>query len=266
LLLPLSLRRRIRGLGALFVVALLPACEDGPAGPGVYTHPADGRTWIAVEVPEATPTLRTWLPYVRQERSVADSALDQVRALTADADRLRRAGNLEAASEAEAAAMLLAARSLTQHPPAHVLTISLAALQQWSDRAAAALAHGDFHELAGVVLEVRARRTAAVQALQQGDTAAAVVEIATGSSLVHAQSPEAVAARALLSAERRLASLSLQGADAARATRLLRHARESLAAGDQMRALRRALYALQLAESVGVASGEARTRPELEDL
>jgi hypothetical protein len=255
-----SLRTRLCATCAVLLLAVLSACDDGPTAPGVYTHPVNGHVWAAVIVPETTPELRTWLPYLRPSSAEAEATLQQVRSLHADAEKQRRLGNLEAAREKEEAATLLAARSLTHTPATHVLLTSLSALNLWADRAAFALAGGEFPELGASAREVRARRAAAAEALQLGDTTSAVVELTLASAVIRAHSPGAMAYRALEEAERRVAEQSPSDPDAARATRLLRNAREALASGDDKRALRRALYALQLADSQTTASPAMKQR------
>jgi len=252
------LRRRLIGVCAALLIASLAACDDGPTAPGVYSHATNGHVWTAVRVPASVPTLRTWLPYLRPASADAEGALRQVRALQGEADRVRRDGDGEAATQKEMEASLLAARSLTQLPPPYVLTMALAGLQQWGETAAAAGAE----DLRAPAVEVNDRRAAAAAALERGDTLAAIAEIVTASAVAHSLAPAAVASRALAEAERTLAARSARDADAARATRLLRNAREALASGDDARAFRRALYALQLADAQTQRGeeGEARGR------
>jgi hypothetical protein len=84
------------------------------------------------------------------------------------------------------------------------------------------------------------------------------VELAEAGVVVSSMAPAAVADRLLVHAESRLAERAAGDADAERALRLLRHAREALADGDEVRALRRALYALQLADGKGGPSVDPR--------
>lgn len=244
----LGIRRRTRQLLLLLAGAVLAACDDGPTGPGVYSHPAGGQVWVAVRAPESTSSVRTWLPYVRVDREDRDSVLQSIRMLSLQAERSRRAGDLAGAQSRETEAELLAARSLAHAPAPHVLAAALGALQVWVERASSPSETDDIGELADAISEVRSRRGAAVALLHSGDTTAAVVEIASASAVVRSLAPDAVATRALVSAERRLAARPVGGSDADRAVRLLRHARVALSQGDQVRAFRRALYALQLVE------------------
>jgi hypothetical protein len=254
----LSLRRLLLLL-ALPVVA---ACDDGPTAPGIYTHPADGRLWVAVRVPQGTPSARTWLPYVHPDRAETGT-VDRLRWLIGEAEQQRRRGDLAGAAHLEPEASLLAARSITVAPPPRVLSASLQALQSWGDRAAEALALDRPTAAGDAVPLVRAHRAAAHAALQRGDTLAAVTEVAAAANLIHALSPESVAWQALVDAEQRLAAHPGNAADAehaVRAARLLRHAREALTEGDQVRALRRALYALQLLDGMAANDDGGRAR------
>jgi hypothetical protein len=237
-------------LSLLLVCGLLAACDDGPAGPGVIVHPADGQVWTAVLVPDGVPEARTWLAQVRPQGPDSEAALRQIRDLRGEAERARRAGDLETARLREDDAALLAARSLTQMPPTPVLLAGLGALDIWSDRASRPLEGEGFDELRTTVADVRAHRRRAASAMQNGDTLTAVLALTEASRLVNSYAPDLVAARLLARAETRLREHSASHPDAARALRLLRNSREALATGDDERAIRRAFYALQLADQL----------------
>lgn len=244
--------RILRGAALAVLLAATAACEDSPTAPGVYAHPADGRLWTAVAVPEGTPDLGTWLGLLRSQRPAHDPVVERVRTLRVDAEQRYRAGEFEHAQALTEEATALAARSLNAAPPLPVLLGALAALDTWVGRAGAALETAELPELAARVAEVRSLRRAADAALQAGDTAGAVVHLVAAAAEIRDQAPAAVVARALAQAEERIHAEGVESPDATRVLRLLRHAREALAQGDNARALRRALYALQLAEQSGV--------------
>jgi hypothetical protein len=255
-----SLLRHVRHL-ALTAALATAGCEDGPTAPSVFTHPADGEVWAAILVPEGTPDARTWLPYVREGRGSTNGALGEVRRLQGEADRLRRSGDLVAALALDEDAAMTAAGAVTQAPPANVLITAIGALDTWVERAHLARAQGSFEDLEERLVEVKRERSLAREALELGDTAAAIQRVTAGATLIREQAPASVAARALIRAERRIEALVETDTDAARAVRLLRYSREALANGDPVRALRRALYALQLAEQISApvaASGGGR--------
>jgi hypothetical protein len=250
-------QRLVRSCG-LCAAGLLVACDEGPTSPKVYTHPADGQLWAAIIVPEGTPDTRTWLPYIAQGRTEeGQSVVRSARQLQGDAERLRRRGEAETAQRLEEEAAVLVAASLIQAPPPRVLLTGIAALDEWADRARTAALMGEFPELAERLTNVIALRDQAREALQLGDTLAAVRDLTTAGGLIREHSPALVAHRVLTRAEQRISGLADRDPDAARALRLLRHSREALAQGDAVRALRRALYALQLAEGIAVAAEAA---------
>jgi hypothetical protein len=241
----------------VLLVAALAACEDSPTVPGVYTQSADGHLWVALDMPFGTPTLRTWLPFVRPDPPSTDAVMAGLRELRNDAEQLRRTGAIDEAIARETEAAVLAAGSLTRNPPSHVLLTALAALDVWCDKADGVVEWGQFAEMRAAADAVRSRRTAAAEALERGDTSAAAVDLAIAGGVVSSMAPAAVASRLLVHAEQRLVERAASEADAARALRLLRHAREALANGDEVRALRRALYALQLADGNGAPAPPA---------
>jgi hypothetical protein len=247
--------RRAAPLAALMLLVGLAACEDSPTAPGVFTHSAEGQLWAALAVPAGTPTVRTWMPYVRADEVAAVTR--SVRELNAEADRLRRQGAIDAAGQKEVEAALLAARSLAHAPPPHLLNGVVGAIENWSTRARLVAESGVYPEAEEALREVQGYRAAAAAALLEGDTATAVVELTTAAGVVRSLAPAAVASRVVARAELRLRDQAATDADAARALRLLRNAREALAAGDELRAFRRAMYALQLAEGNGAPAAGA---------
>jgi len=240
--------RCLLGLAAVLLAAGTSACEDSPTEPGVFTHAAEGQLWAAFMVPAGTPTVRTWLPYLGPE---SDTVLPRVRALHGESERLRRAGDIDGAAARETEAAMLAVRALSDAPPPHVVSAVQRALGAWVERARQVAESGTYPEATGALESVQERRDLAATLLARGDTAAALIELTEAAGTVRSLAPDAVASRVAALAEARLALSPDGDVDAARALRLLRNAREALAAGDELRAFRRAMYALQLAEGNG---------------
>jgi hypothetical protein len=243
---PLTL---LASCGAL--CALVAACADAPTAPRSYVQEADGAVWVAIVEPAGMPDVRTWLPCV----PAGSEALARVNALRDEAARERRAGRLERALEMEGEASLLAAGSIAWSPPAPVVLGMLDALESWSRRAAERTETGLFPELQAAAARVSTHRDAARALLARGDTNAAAVELERSAQAAREYAPSAVGLRLIARLEERIARETLPTPNLKRAKMLLGTSREALASGDPARAVRRALYALQLVE------GESRRAP-----
>jgi hypothetical protein len=228
------------------VALTLAACEDSPTGPTSYAHVADGRTWVAVAEPAGLAAVESWLPYVG-----TGPAAERIGALRADAASARSAGRVEVARALEAEAFAVAGAALERTPGSEALRPALAALDAWTMRAAGRLDVDPDGGLAAAAAEVGDLHRAAHASLARGDTAAAVAEITRASAVAREWSPVSVGLRLLARAEERLDAGGASEPVAARARRLLAGAREGLVTGDSVRAVRRALYALQLLEADG---------------
>lgn len=267
-------RRRLRLLGTprsaraycifrcVFAGLLAAACADSPTSPRAYVHPADGQLWVAVTVPPALPELNAWLPYLRSPGSVAGAgAVEQVLELQREADEARQAGRLGAARALNDQAARVAVNSLQRMPEPAVLDRALEAIDLWLRRVDSEVELGRFHALSDAVEEVNAARSDAVHALAAADTAAAVLHIASAAETIRGQSPSAVALRVLERAEERLLRHPQRSREIDRALHLVHTSREALLSGDPVRALRRALYALQLAEPQALPDHEDLADP-----
>jgi hypothetical protein len=236
--------RVFRPLAVLCAAALLAvsACDGGPTAPTSYVQVAGGQAWVAVAEPRGLPRAETWLPYLSPAHRAG------VDALRVRAQRARAAGQPEEALRLEAQALREAAAGVARAPDAGRMLGALAALEAWTDRARARLELGAHPELAAAAASVAARAQAARAALDAGHTAAAVRHLSEGTLGAREQSPMAVGLRLLASAEARLQARAASGAAERNARALLLGARAGLASGDSIRALRRAVYALQLLE------------------
>ena len=242
-------RPRRGALAALASLLLLAACDDGPTAPTSYVQQTAGGAWVAVMEPVGLPRVETWMPYI-DGGSAAASTLREMRDRAA---RFRTAARVEEALLLEDEMMGFAARSLTRTPEPARMLASIAALESWTDRARARLETGSYPELAAAAATVSAHADAARSALAAGDTGRAVLSVTRGAIAAREHAPLAVGLRLMSAVEARLAAGAGNGAGVRRARHLLADAREGLATGDSVRALRRAVYALQLLEAEGVA-------------
>ncbi|HEU0013726.1 MAG TPA: hypothetical protein VFQ45_08585, partial [Longimicrobium sp.] len=160
----------------------------------------------------------------------------------------------------EADAMRLAAASLERAPEPRRVLGALAAVDAWTDRARARLEAGSYPALDSAAAEVSAFSASARAALARGDTLAAVGEISRASLRAREQAPLAVGLRLLAAAETRVRGVG-KGADADRIRKLIGGAREGLAMGDSIRALRRVLYAVQMLDELAVETVDRRGAP-----
>jgi hypothetical protein len=246
-------RLRLRAL-LLASLPLLAACEDAPTGPTSYAQVVYGATWVAVAEPRGLASAATWIA------DATPAAAAEARALRAAAARARSGGEIGEALELEDRAMRVVAGSLGRTPAPERVLVPLAALDAWGLRAEERLAASPHAGLAGARADVRAHAEGARAALAVGDTAAAVVHLAEGALAARAHGPTAVGARLLGALQERLDGAEA-GASAGRARRLLAGAREGLATGDTVRALRRVIYAHQLLDA-GIDAAAVETSAE----
>lgn len=235
---------------AALTLFALGACTDLPSSPTALRILADGRQWVAVAPPERLPDVAMWLPYV-SGAAEGGGAAAEVGALQAAAERARREGNPGRAADLRGRALATAVRSLSRSPEPAVFESALGALDQWTARArSTAVAEAD--ALASAVSAVETGRARAAAALTAGDSTAAVAYLGGASEIVREWSPAEVALRVLARAEEAMVSSTRGAASRERVRHLARSARQELVDGDPVRALRRALYALQLAAGGGL--------------
>jgi hypothetical protein len=236
---------------AAAAVLVLAACDDAGTAPTSYVQEVAGGAWVAVAEPQGMARVDTWLPWLAENGPEAA----RVRQLRESAGRARSAGRIEESLALEDEAIRLVAASLTRAPdPVRGVLGPLAALDAWTARAQDRLRTGLYPELEAAAADVAAEAEAARRALAAGDTMTAVAHLASGTIAARAQSTLGVGLRLLSALEKQLGSTALRdNANLRRARHLLVGAREGLATGDEMRALRRAVYALQLLEAEGIA-------------
>jgi hypothetical protein len=242
---PLRPRRALAALALL----LLAACDDGPTAPTSYVQHAAGGDWVAVVEPVGLPRADTWLPYI-DGGTLAGATVREMRERAA---RLRSAGRMEDALQVEDELMQFAAHALSRAPDPARLLASAAALDAWVDRARARLETGSYPELAAAAASVAALADSTRASLAAGDTNRAVLQLTRGAVAAREHAPLAVGMRLMGAVEARLAGGAGEGPGVRRARHLLADAREGLATGDSLRALRRAVYALQLLDAEGIA-------------
>jgi hypothetical protein len=246
------LRRSLSHARLLVLAAVLAtaACEDAGTAPTSYVQVVAGGAWVAVAEPTGMPRADTWLPWLAADGAAAA----RVRQLRDAAGRARGAGRVEEAIALEDDALRLAAGSLARSPePVRGVLVPLAALDAWTERARARLETGRYPQLDAAAAAVSAEAAAARRALAAGDTMTAVVHLANGTLAARRQSTLGVGLRLLAAVEARLgAPRNSDSANLKRARHLLSGAREALATGDSMRAMRRAVYALQLLDQEGI--------------
>lgn len=239
-----------RLIAALAAVPAVAACEDAGTTPTSYVQVVGGSAWVAVAEPPGMARADTWLPWLAPDGPAAV----QVRQLRDAAGRARTAGRIERSLALEDDALRLAAGSLARAPdPLRGVLAPLSALDAWTDRARTRLELGRYPALQAAADGVSAEAAAARRALAAGDTLAAVTHLANGTLLARRHSTMGVGLRLLAAVEGRIGREQAgENAELQRARHLLAGAREALSTGDSMRAMRRALYALQLLEAQGL--------------
>jgi hypothetical protein len=251
----LASERRGRTVACAALLALVAGCTDAPTSPQAFQLLAGGKDWIAIAAPTDLPTAATWAPFLLQQGDSGHALVERVRALEHQADRARLDGEFARAGDLRREASSLAVNSLTAVPPASVVLESAWALDRWLRRVDA-VGVSEPHVVAAID-SVRAGRDAADGSLESGDTIAAVKQLMAASEQIRRWSPAEIAWRALQRAEVGVAAMPESGTAYNRARHLAQSAREELRSGDPLRALERALYAIQLAGGAQLSSAPA---------
>lgn len=234
------------GIAALAAALLVGACSDAPTMPAAMQQIAGGEAWIAVPAPEGLPDLSTWMPLLESE----SGARMRVEALSARATAARLDGDVEHAAALEREAVGAAVRFITVSPDAEVISRAMDAIGRWRHAVGEDVDPRVYPGVAATSASVGEAMAAAETALAEGDTVSALLWISDAAAGIREHTPAAVALRVLGRAESQLRASGVRGPVLERAVHLIRSARHELVDGDPSRALRRALYALQLAEGV----------------
>lgn len=249
-LLPTSHRRSL--VPGLALCLLLVGCKDAPTVPASLQQLAGGQEWVAIHAPRDLPTAQTWAAYIDRQTDSGRAALLRVQELSRRGSEARSHGDLAAAAALEREAERIAIASLSRYPEPAKLQRSLLAVDAWRGLVQADVALERSPELTEALHRVDSARNRSAALLAQGDTTGAVLLLAEASDQIRAFTPTAVALRVLEKVEQRLLTSENRSSAVERALRLLSASRQELLSGDPHRALRRALYALQLADGAEI--------------
>lgn len=246
---------RFGALAPTLLLALLAGCADAPTVPASIRQLAGGEEWVAVAAPRDLPGLRSWLPYLDPSSPAGAAALARVRELSGEAEQARRVGRIARAAAYEAEAERVAVVALARHPAPMELQRALFAIDAWTDRVRAEGSPERTPRISEALAEVESARGHAGTLLARGDTTSAVLQISRAAGRIRSLTPTEVALRVLARAEEGLRERPADDPGVERALHMLASSREELLHGDARRALRRALYALQLAHGNQVPTG-----------
>lgn len=249
-----SLPTALTALLALFAAA----CTDLPTDAGAFQLEADGTLWTAIATPTDLPSAATWLRYAPSGPD-GEAATARVAELQRDARRARASGDSERADALTVEAMEVVARGMDA-PGRGTLIRGMIAVDGWQRAVRETVVLDRVPELAAALDRVEQEREAASDALSEGRDVEAAIRLTLASEWARAWGPEGVALRVLDRVEERLAQESGEGG-AERARHFVRSARQELAEGESLRAVQRALYALQLADGQGLSSSDDDARP-----
>lgn len=233
---------------AAFGLLVMSGCQDLPTTPETVQQIAGGAAWVAVPEPANLPTLDTWLPFVADSAVGETPAVSRIRMLREESRGALADGRLARAAELEREAVRLAVLSLDRQVEPRVLLDALFALDAWIIQVETTVDLSVYGEMGESLESVRRSREVAGAALEAGDTTTAVLRMSDASEVIRSHAPTHVALRVLGRVEARVRERGSQSATLDRALHLIRSARLELVSGDPSRALRRALYALQLVE------------------
>jgi len=261
------MRRTRRSTALLLALLAIPAigCDDAPTAPDALVVAAE--TGHALRIAAQLPTLPRLVERVLAvDGASGDGAiaartpdtrsdLQQARSLWIDAEAT--GPGREGAALREAAYGLASPALAAALGPDALLAVR-DTLARWVRLADAAFGELGLEGVSAAIAEGRARLDDARARLDEGDDVAAADAILRAADRLRETTPGAVAGRLIREGERALlratpgaGSAGSPAADSLaiahrRADRLLRKAREALADGDDVRAIRRAFYAGQL--------------------
>jgi hypothetical protein len=186
-----------------------------------------------------------------------------VRSMEKEAERAQLEGRFTRATTLRREAASLAVSALRTPPSADVLLESAGAVDRWLQR----VEDVGLQEVlvSATVDSVRASRAAATTALAAGDTLAAVRDLMAASGQIRRWSPFEIAARALDRAQIGVEAMEGEGVARTRARHLATSARQELRRGDPLRALERALYAIQISGGAQVDAAPAEPQARCDE-
>jgi hypothetical protein len=234
---------------AVLCVSLMGAqtsCTDLPTGADSFQLEADGQLWVAVLPPEGLPDAATWLAYTSP--GAAPFALRaEIAEIEEQARRARVSGDAERADALLTGALRRSVEAMAVDPGRGFFAERRAALDSWR-RSVQAGVEIDRAPALRATLEAVERDGAAVDAaLEAGDYRAAAMRLTVAAERIRRWSPDGVAAQVLERVETHLAAAARTPQELERTAHLVDGARQELLGGNPLRAMQRALYALQLA-------------------
>jgi hypothetical protein len=231
---------------ALLSLGLAAACTDLPTGADAFQLEADGQVWVAVVPPADLPDAASWLEY-SPEGADPFGLRQEVAALQAEARRARVVGDPERADQLLGEAMHLAVDAMTADPDVEVFRRGTQALASWRRSVQAGVELERTPALRATVEAVARDAEAVDAAVGEGDFRRAATRLTEAGERVRRWSPDGVALQVLERVEAHLAAAARSPQEMERTAHLMTGAREELVGGDPLRAMQRALYALQLA-------------------
>lgn len=258
---PIALRRTAALPPLALALLALPACTDLPTGVEAFQLEADGELWTAVMPPADLPTAATWLQYANPASPETNAAAVEVEALYMRAGRARARGELQQAETLLAAAATRAVEVMDDAPRPGIFLAGVSSLQGWERSVRAGIDLSRAPALATTLAAVAQDREAVEVSLLEGDERAAALRLTRAAERVRAWGPQGVALRVLGRVEAHLASAARSPGEAERARHLVQSARDELMNGEPLRAVQRALYALQLAGGSALQEIPAEEHP-----
>lgn len=236
-----KLRLRAPLARALCALALVAAtgCVDAPTSPALVEWLAADGELAAVLPPRSLPDPAEWL--AADARGSA-----RVAALADASDQALRHGRMSTAARLRAEAGSLAAASLSGAPDPGLLRRSGEAVDLWL---LAVRGSAGTPSAGGLALldSVAGGRESASASLAAGDTLAAARTLIRTAEQIRGGAPRLALLRVIDRTDARVATLGPASRESERARHLVRTARLALEGDDALRALRRVVYAAQLA-------------------
>ena len=251
------LGRLLGGLALASLAVAAGGCADAPTFPAALQWLADGEEWVAVLPPEGLPQAADWARFASEEQG---PALAQRLASMETAVALALShGDVAGAARLRSEAALLLGGAIRRAPDAAILRDGAAAIDLWGSRVRETVRVEEAPALVAAMDTIAAARSRAALALERGDSIGAALALLDAGQRIRSWSPMAVAMRLVERADDRVGALPDDAIGATRARHLLLSSRQALRAGDPMRAMQRAIYALQLAAGRQMAEAPSDT-------